>query len=253
MRYALNGKVALVTGGSNGIGRATCMAFARHGANVVVSDVDEKSGNETKTHIEAAGGKAIYIACDVADPGAVKHLIDHTVSTYGRLDYAFNNAGIEGDKAATADCSEDNWDRVMGINLKGVWLCMRHEIPQMLQQGGGSIVNCSSVAGLAGFRQLPAYAASKHGMIGLTKTAALEYGVKGIRVNALCPGVIQTPMIDRVTENDPAALEQFKALEPIGRLGEPEEIAESVVWLCSDKASFVTGVAFPVDGGFIAQ
>ncbi len=253
MSYAMDGNVALVTGGSNGIGRATCIAFAQHGASVVVSDVDEKGGNETKARIEAAGGQAIFVACDVANPDEVKHLIDKTVSAYGRLDYAFNNAGIEGDMAVTADCSENNWDRVIGINLKGVWLCMKHEIPQMLQQGSGSIVNCSSVAGLAGFRQLPAYAASKHGLIGLTKTAALEYGVKGIRVNAVCPGVIQTPMIDRVTKNDPDTLEQFKALEPIGRLGKPEEIAESVVWLCTDKGSFVTGVAFPVDGGFIAQ
>lgn len=253
MTTIFSGNVALVTGGASGIGRATCMAFARNGASVVVSDVDDEGGNHTCKSIEADGGNAKFVACDVAGSAAVEHLIDETVSAYGRLDYAFNNAGIEGEMAATEQCSEENWDRLMGINLKGVWLCMKYEIRHMLQHGGGSIVNCSSVAGLVGFRQLPAYAASKHGLIGLTKTAALEYSAKGIRVNAVCPGVIQTSMIDRITKNDPEKLKQFTALEPIGRLGEANEIAESVIWLCSDQASFVTGVAFPVDGGFIAQ
>ena len=180
-------------------------------------------------------------------------MAEKTIATYGRLDYAFNNAGIEGTSAPVQDCTEENWDKTIGVNLKGVWLCMKYEIPEMLKQGKGVIINTASVAGLVGFQGLPAYVASKHGIIGLTKTAALECAQLGIRVNAVCPGVIQTSMIDRLTGNKKEAIEQFTGLEPVGRFGQPEEIANAVIWLCSDEASFVTGVAMPVDGGFVAQ
>jgi len=179
-------------------------------------------------------------------------MVGHCVSLYGRLDCAFNNAGIEGDQAPTADCSQENWHRVLAVNLTGVWLCMKHEIPQMLKQGGGVIVNMSSVAGSVGFPGLPAYVASKHGVIGITRTAALEYAAKGIRVNAICPGVIRTEMVERVTGGDPEIEKQFTALEPIGRMGNPEEVAEAVVWLCSSESSFVIGHPLVVDGGLVA-
>ncbi len=253
MNADLKEKVALVTGGANGIGRATCVAFAKHGARVAVSDIDEEGGEATVRLVEEAGGEAIFLPCDVAEIEQVKNLVEQTVRRFGALHCAFNNAGIEGRNAVAAECTEDNWDRVMAINLKGVWLCMKYEIPRILQAGGGSIVNCSSVAGLVGFRGLAAYSASKHGMLGLTKTAALEYSERGVRVNAICPGVIRTPMVDRVSGNDPEIERQFVALQPIGRLGEPEEIAETTVWLCSDRAAFITGVALPADGGFVAQ
>lgn len=253
MAGQLEGKVALVTGGSSGIGRATALAFARAGAKVVVSDVAVQGGEETARLIREAGGDAVFIRTDVSQPDEVEALIRQAVETYGRLDCAFNNAGIEGESAPTAECSLENWQRVLAINLTGVWLCMRYEIAQMLRQGGGAIVNTASVAGLVGFRGIPAYVASKHGIVGLTRTAALEYATAGIRVNAVCPGVIQTPMIERFTAGNPAALQQLLALEPIGRLGRPEEVAEAVVWLCSDAASFVTGHALAVDGGLVAQ
>lgn len=253
MAGQLEGKVALVTGGSSGIGRATALAFARAGAKVVVSDVAVQGGEETARLIREAGGDAVFIRTDVSQPDEVEALIRQAVETYGRLDCAFNNAGIEGESAPTAECSLANWQRVLAINLTGVWLCMRYEIAQMLRQGGGAIVNTASVAGLVGFRGIPAYVASKHGIVGLTRTAALEYATAGIRVNAVCPGVIQTPMIERFTAGNPAALQQLLALEPIGRLGRPEEVAEAVVWLCSDAASFVTGHALAVDGGLVAQ
>jgi NAD(P)-dependent dehydrogenase (short-subunit alcohol dehydrogenase family) len=203
--------------------------------------------------IENLGGIAIFVKCDVSKSDDVEALIKKTIDTFGQLDFAYNNAGIEGASATTQDCSEENWDKTIGINLKGIWLCMKYEIPIMLQKGKGVIVNCASVAGLVGFQGLPAYVASKHGVIGLTKTAALEYAKLGIRVNVVCPGVIQTPMIDRLTGKKKESIEQFKELEPIGRFGEPEEIANAVIWLCSDEASFVTGIEIPVDGGFVAQ
>ena len=251
METIFKDKVALVTGGSFGIGRATALAFAKKGAKIVIADWAEN--DETMDLIENLGGEAIFVKCDVSKNADVKALIEKTIATFGRLDFAYNNAGIEGTSAPTQDCSEENWDKTIGINLKGIWLCMKYEIPEMIKKGKGAIVNCASVAGLVGFQGLPAYVASKHGVIGLTKTAALECAQLGIRVNVVCPGVIQTPMIDRLTEKKKEAIEQFTGLEPIGRFGEPEEIANAVVWLCSDKASFVTGLAMPVDGGFVAQ
>lgn len=251
MENTFKNKVALVTGGSSGIGRATALAFAKKGAKVVIADWIENQ--ETMDMIENLGGEAIFVKCDVSKSADVKALIEKTINTFGRLDFAFNNAGIEGTSASTQDCSEENWDKTIGINLKGIWLCMKYQIPVMLKKGKGSIVNCSSVAGLVGFQGLPAYVASKHGVIGLTKTAALENAKLGIRVNVVCPGVIQTPMIDRLTRKQKEAEEQFASMEPVGRFGQPEEIACAVMWLCSDEASFVTGIAMPVDGGFVAQ
>ena len=244
-------KVAIVTGGSFGIGRATALAFAERGAKVVVADCIED--RETLEQIKMAGGEGIFVQCDVSKPAEVNEMVDRAFDTFGRLDYAFNNAGIEGIQGITADCTEDNWERTIGVNLKGIWLCMKYEIPLMLKQKRGAIVNCASIAGLVGFPGLPAYVASKHGVVGLTKTAALEYAKENIRVNAVCPGVIKTPMIDRFTGKDKAVEKQFVDKEPIGRMGEPQEVAEAVVWLCSDKASFVTGDAMAVDGGWIAQ
>lgn len=251
MKHTFKEKVALVTGGSSGIGRATAIDFARKGAKVVIADWIENE--ETMDQIENLGGEVLFVKCDVSKSDDVKALIEKTMSTFGRLDFAFNNAGIEGTSAPTQDCTEENWDKTIGINLKGIWLCMKYEIPEMLKIGKGVIVNCSSVAGLIGFRGLPAYVASKHGVIGLTKTAALENAKLGIRVNVICPGVIQTPMIDRLTGKKKETIEQFTDLEPVGRFGLPEEIANAVLWLCSDEASFVTGIAMTVDGGFLAQ
>lgn len=253
MAGLVQGKIALVTGGGSGIGRATSLALAKEGAKVAVSDVVVAGGEETVRLIQAAGGEALFIKADVTQVAEVEALINKVVETYGRLDCAFNNAGIEGTMTSTTECSEENFDRTIAVNLKGVWLCMKHEIPHMLKQGGGAIVNTASVAGLVGFQGLPAYVASKHGVNGLTKTAALEYAKSGIRVNAVCPGVIHTPMVDRLFTSQPSAGETIAAMEPVGRLGKPEEIAAAVVWLCSDAASFVTGLPMAVDGGLIAQ
>lgn len=251
MENTFKDKVALVTGGSSGIGRATALAFAKKGAKVVIADWIENQ--ETIDLIKNMGGEAIFVKCDVSKSADVKALIEKTIDTFGRLDFAYNNAGIEGTSAPTQDCSEENWDKTIDVNLKGIWLCMKYQIPVMLKKGKGSIVNCSSVAGLVGFQGLPAYVASKHGVIGLTKTAALENAKLGIRINAVCPGVIQTPMIDRLTGNQKEAEEQFTTMEPVGRFGQPEEIACAVMWLCSDEASFVTGIEMPVDGGLVAK
>lgn len=251
MENGFKNKVALVTGGSSGIGRATALAFARKGAKVVIADWMENQ--ETMDLIENLGGEAIFVKCDVSKASDVKALIEKTIATFGRLDFAYNNAGIEGIQAPVQDCTEENWDKTIGVNLKGIWLCMKYEIPEMLKKSKGIIVNCSSVAGLVGFQNSPAYVASKHGVIGLTKTAALENAKLGIRINAVCPGIIKTPMIDRVTGNKKEVEQQFAGMEPVGRFGQPEEIACAVIWLCSDEASFVTGIAMPVDGGFVAQ
>jgi NAD(P)-dependent dehydrogenase (short-subunit alcohol dehydrogenase family) len=253
MTGKMEGKVALVTGGSSGIGRATALVFAREGAKVVIADVAVERCYDTADEIRDGGGQVHCVEADVSMADQVKALIDEIVETYGRLDCAFNNAGIEGEQAPTADSTEENWDRVIDINLKGMWLGMKYEILQMLKQGGGAIVNMSSVAGLVGFPGIPAYVASKHGVLGLTKTAALEYATQGIRINAVCPGIIRTEMIERFTGGDPQAEEQLAASEPVGRMGTPEEVAEAVVWLCSDEASFVTGHPLVVDGGMVAQ
>ncbi len=250
MEKIFENKVAVITGGSFGIGRATAIAFAKRGAKVVVADWIEDDQHETLNEIKDAGSEGIFIKCNVSQNDEVKNMIKKTIDKFGRIDFAFNNAGIEGDTANTHECTEENWDKTIGINLKGVWLCMKNEIPEMLKNNKGAIVNCASVAGLDGFAGLPAYVATKHGIVGLTKTAALEYAKQGLRVNAVCPGVIHTSMIDRITGKNKEVEKQFTSMEPIGRMGTPEEVAEAVVWLCSDAASFVTGIPMPVDGGF---
>ena len=248
-----DGKVALITGAGSGIGRASALAFAREGATVVVADVDTAGGAETVRLVESAGGRALFVKTDVSQASEVEALVQASVAAYGRLDYAHNNAGIEGMVLTpTADWTEEAWNRIININLKGVWLGMKYQIPQMLKQGGGAIVNTASIAGLVGSRSA-GYGASKHGIVGLTKTAALEYAKSGIRVNAVCPGVIRTPMVQRSLDRMPELEERFVAVEPIGRIGRPEEVAEAVVWLCSAAASFVTGHAMTVDGGYVAQ
>lgn len=251
MEKIFENKVALITGGSFGIGAATAIAFAKRGAKVVIADLVEDIEEETIKTIQDLGGEAIFVQCDVSKPADVTQLIDKVLIHFGRLDFAFNNAGIEGVSALTHECTGDNWNKTLAVNLTGVWLCMKHELTHMLKNNKGVIVNCASVAGLVGFAGLPAYVASKHAIVGLTKTAALEYAKQGIRVNAVCPGVIKTAMIDRITGKDKVAEQQFASMEPVGRFGEPAEVAEAVVWLCSDAASFVTGVAMPVDGGWV--
>src|SRR5215471_2828114 len=255
MAGRVEGKVALVTGGASGIGRATALTFAREGAKLVIADMNEDGGQQTVHMITENGGDATFVQVDVSQATAVEAMISKTVETYGRLDCAFNNAGTEGTTmVSTVDYKEADWNRVLSINLTGVWLCMKYEITHMLTQGGGTIVNTASVAGLVGARGAgSAYAASKHGVVGLTKTAALEYAQQGIRVNCVCPGVIRTPIMARILTRHPALEHRYIAAELVGRLGTPEEIAEAVVWLCSDAASFVTGHAMTVDGGMVAQ
>lgn len=246
-------KVVLVTGASSGIGRATALAFAEKGAKVVLSDRMEKGGEETLKLIEEMGGKAIWVVCDVSQTKDVNNLFKKIMDTYGSLDYAFNNAGIEGEQASLGDSTEENFHKVIETNLKGVWLCMKEEIAIMTKQKHGVIINCASIAGLVGFTGISTYVASKHGVIGLTRTAALEYARSNIRVNAVCPGVIHTPMVDRLTHRDPKKEQDLVKGEPVGRMGQPEEIASAVLWLCSDGASFVTGHPLVVDGGWVAQ
>jgi NAD(P)-dependent dehydrogenase (short-subunit alcohol dehydrogenase family) len=251
MEKLLDGKVALVTGGARGIGRKTAQIFAREGARVVVVDIVAEGGEETAREIKENGGDAFFVKCDVTEAVEVEAAIRKTVHTYGQLDCAFNNAGVA-IPGTTAECSEEDWDRVLDVNLKGVWLCMKYEISQMLTQGRGAIVNTSSAGGLIGTPGIAAYTASKHGVVGLTRTAALELVTAGIRVNAVCPGSVPTPMLDPVV-NHPEMKVMLESKHPMGRFGTTEEIAEAVVWLCSDRASYVTGVAFPVDGGVTAQ
>jgi len=254
----LGGKVALVTGGASGIGRATALTFAREGAKLIIADMHEDGGQQTVHMITEQGGAATFVQVDVTQATAVEALISEAVTTYGRLDCAHNNAGISGTgiagahRALTADYPDERWHQVIAINLTGVWLCMKYEIAQMLKQGGGTIVNTASAAGLVGLPYASAYVASKHGVVGLTKTAALEYAKQGIRVNCICPGYIQTPMTAQGM-SDPERRALMIASEPVGRVGNPEEVAEAVVWLCSDAASFVTGHTMTVDGGYVAQ
>jgi NAD(P)-dependent dehydrogenase (short-subunit alcohol dehydrogenase family) len=249
----VEGKVMLVTGGGSGIGRATALKLAQEGASVMIADYVQEGGERTVKMIKDSGGTASFIQADVSLAAQVEAMIAKTVQTYGRIDGAFNNAGIEGRMATTVETSEESFDRTIAINLKGVWLCMKYEIQQMLKQGGGSIVNTASVAGLVGIERLPAYNASKHGVVGLTRTAALEYATKNIRVNCVCPGAIRTPMTERIIDSGGMSEQEAIAAEPVGRWGKPEEIAQGVVWLLSDSASFVTGHPMTIDGGWVAR
>ncbi len=253
MADRLKGKVALITGGGSGIGRATAMLFAREGAKVLVADYNADGGERVARAIKEAGGEAIFHAADVSNPKEVEAMVAKTVATFGRLDCAFNNAGIEGEFSPTSECTLENWQRVIAINLSGVFYCMKYEIPEMLKTGGGTIVNTSSICGLAGIANTSAYTAAKHGVAGLTKTAALEFSSKGIRVNAVCPGFIRTPMVARVMDRGSFDEKAVIQTHPINRLGQPEEIAETVLWLSSDASSFVSGVPMPVDGAYMAQ
>ena len=253
MNHSFAGKVALVTGAGSGIGLATAKAFGEAGASVVLADRREDAVRAAAEGLSASGGKALAVRCDVTDDTQVASMIDRTVSAFGRLDAAFNNAGVMQRRVDTAEISGEEWDRVMAINLRGVWSCMKHELPQMLRNGGGAIVNCSSIGGVIGVPGLAAYHAAKHGVIGLTKTAALEYATRKIRINAVCPGTINTPMAESLTGGDPKILAEFLKDEPIGRIAEPEEVAAGVLWLCSPGASYVVGHALFVDGGYTAH
>ena len=247
-------KTVLITGAGSGIGRESALLFAAEGARVV-SDINVQAGEGTVELIKGAGGEAIFIDCDVSQGPQVQGLVEGAVDAYGRLDAAFNNAGVEGDtQATTITCTEENFDLNIAVNLKGVWWCMKYEIEQFLRQGSpGAIVNTSSLAGLKGVPRGNAYVAAKHGVIGMTKSAAMEFASQDIRVNAVCPGAIETPMLDRIVRGSEKGYETMRRMEPVGRLGKPSEIAEAVVWLCSDKASFVTGLAMSVDGGAYAR
>jgi NAD(P)-dependent dehydrogenase (short-subunit alcohol dehydrogenase family) len=253
MAGLLDGKVTLVTGAGGGIGRATAIVLARAGARVMISDVSTRRGEETAAMVREAGGEAEFFKADVSRGADVEALVAAAVKKWGRLDGAHNNAGISGQIVSVHEDTEENWDHTLAVDLKGVWLCMKYEIIQMLKQGGGSIVNTASTSGLLGTVRMGAYSAAKHGVIGITKTAALEYARSNIRVNAVCPGVIGTPPILQWFEGNEKLKQSMLAQEPIGRVGKPEEIGAAVAWLFSDASSFVTGAAIPVDGGLTAQ
>lgn len=258
MARSLENKVALVTGASSGIGRAAALLFAREGAKVILANRRSEDGDETARMVRKAGGEALFVKTDVAERADIEALIRKAVDTYGRLDCAFNNAGIEGESANTIECTEENFDEIIRINLKGVWLCMKYEIQQMLKQGGGVIVNNASIVGMIALPTYPAYCASKGGVIQLTRTAAVEYARSGIRVNAVCPGGVSTAMTDRIfaawgIPEPQKQAEMIDRLVPMNRMGVPEEIAQAVAWMCSDAASYVTGHTMVVDGGFVAQ
>jgi NAD(P)-dependent dehydrogenase (short-subunit alcohol dehydrogenase family) len=247
-----NDKVVLITGAGNGIGRATALAFAQQGARVVVADINRNDGEETASIITQAGGIATFILCDVTKDQDVQSLVNGTLETYGKLDIAFNNAGIEIEQSKLADGDEATYDKIMDVNVKGVWRCMKYQIPALLQQTTSAIVNTASIAGLGAAPKMSIYSASKHAVIGLTKSAAVEYGKKGLRVNAICPAVIDTEMFRRATQNDPQKEQYVRSLHPVGRIGQPEEVAAAVLYLCSDLAGFTTGIALPIDGGATA-
>ncbi|MGD1703959.1 SDR family oxidoreductase [Dapis sp. BLCC M229] len=249
------GKVALITGGSSGIGRATALAFAQKGAKIVIASRRKKESEETVAMIEEISSEAIFVKTDITQATEVENLVNQTINSYNRLDYAFNNAGIEGIFGPSIEQTESNWNHIIDTNLKGVWLSMKYQIPQMLKNGRGAIVNNGSMLGLIGAANASIYCASKHGVIGLTKAVALEQATAGIRINTVCPGVIQTDMVDRAfgKDDDSEAKAQIVAAHPIGRIGKPEEVANAVVWLCSDAASFITGHSLTIDGGYTVQ
>ena len=252
MAATLKNRVAIVTGGASGIGRATALAFSREGAKVAVVDVQTEAGNDTVQLIRQAAGEALFVPCDVGEAGEVSNMVDQCVEVFGQVDCALNCAGVLGEMATTDECTEENFDRVMKINLRGVWLCMKYEIKQMLRHGRGAIVNMASNAGMQGTATLPAYAASKAGVVSLTQTAALEFAAQGIRINCINPGLIRTAMVEKQLQTNPEKVAEYSQLHPIGRIGTPEDIAEAVVWLCSDAASFVVGHPMNVDGGYLA-
>jgi NAD(P)-dependent dehydrogenase (short-subunit alcohol dehydrogenase family) len=251
--YDFHTKVALIVGASTGIGAATARAFAQFGASVVLADVDEEAVSKIARQLSDAGCNATAIGCDVSDESQVAAAVEHAVQTYGRLDFAYNNAGVQAPSCDFADLPAEEFDRLVTINQRGIWACMKHELKQMRQQGYGAIVNCASVGGLVGQPNLAPYNGTKHGVLGMTKGAALEYAPRGIRINAVCPGTINTPMVATMMETQKEAMDDIMIRQVINRLGEPEEIASAVLWLCSPGASFVIGIGLPVDGGFTAN